>query len=574
MKNKINLLILTAITTFSSICLTTNKNVDNDNLIIKNIESEKIKVNKFNKETSVIDFNHGTGEEYLSNVKIQYGKGTNDNTSSLRFVSAIKGTISSYSSVTLPGQYGFHISYTKTVNDKQVIEDKMYDVEYVYHSISETIEDKLIYYTNSYSNKVNTEGRKTIQDFASGDYNLFIALKLDNITSSDLDKVISVQPYLKLENGEILTSKNYRYTTTNNVKNLDTGYYIKSNNSLISMEKENDEYKLNLSLVKNQTISLVNNLDEEVNNYTSIKDGQYYITYQNDNFKVLAKEEDVILEAEDGVYDQTSTKTFQNALASGGLGACDMNNCGQGITLLHYSYFEGTYEVEINYWTGEANSKQSIFVNNQKQATVLYTENNGWAPEGVKPATITVSLSFKKGWNSISMFKDGTSTDSPAYGGYVMLDYLKVKAQENHYYDPVLFDETDLSYRVEAEQGHFEIGGNLPQSNNNASGGYFVGNFDAKGKYVEFKFKAPLAGEYDLQIGYAKSNNKPTANILLNDELVELINFDNYENEAWDHFNLNTHKTRLTLSNEINSIKVAIEESWFCFDYIILTYVK
>ena len=62
MKNKINLLILTAITTFSSICLTTNKNVDNDNLIIKNIESEKIKVNKFNKETSVIDFNHGTGE--------------------------------------------------------------------------------------------------------------------------------------------------------------------------------------------------------------------------------------------------------------------------------------------------------------------------------------------------------------------------------------------------------------------------------------------------------------------------------------------------------------------------------
>ena len=26
--------------------------------------------------------------------------------------------------------------------------------------------------------------------------------------------------------------------------------------------------------------------------------------------------------------------------------------------------------------------------------------------------------------------------------------------------------------------------------------------------------------------------------------------------------------------NEINSIKVAIEESWFCFDYIMLAYVK
>ena len=41
--------------------------------------------------------------------------------------------------------------------------------------------------------------------------------------------------------------------------------------------------------------------------------------------------------------------------------------------------------------------------------------------------TKTIQLDLVQGWNTISLFKQGTAEDDPSWGGYVMLDYLKIK---------------------------------------------------------------------------------------------------------------------------------------------------
>ena len=372
-----------------------------------------------------------------------------------------------------------------------------------------------------------------------------------------------------------------RYVTANNAKEVVSGYYLQANSGLYSMSLSDSKYTASLPLEKGETATLINTYGEEVDNYTSVLAGTYNATYDNENLRLTTREVDVVLEAEDGVYDRRTqgyngspcTKAFANDEASGKFGACDMNNCGMGISLMHYSYFAGTYDVQIAYWTGTAGSKSLVSVNGVPQTTAYYNEANGWANNDAYPNITTVSLTFNQGWNSIALSKDGKKDDNPQYGGFVMLDYVKVLGK-NTEFDPTEFNVLNPSFKVEAEHAAFETGGKLPQANTNASGGYFVGDYDVVGRYVTFNFYAPLDGQYDIQMGYAKWGNSPSVDVALNDEKVDTIVFDNYANEAWNNFNLNGYKTRVNLSStELNSVKFTLTNSGVCFDYILLTYV-
>ena len=143
-------------------CTSTNAIVSHNNVedITSKIEGlEGVRLNKEAKYESTIDFNNnGAGSAYLSNVKVQYAPGTNENTASLRLVSAVKANITSATEVELPGTYGFHISYVKDTG----LVDFMYDVEYFYHSMGATTASGTTYYTNEYSSYLNNENRKDI----------------------------------------------------------------------------------------------------------------------------------------------------------------------------------------------------------------------------------------------------------------------------------------------------------------------------------------------------------------------------------------------------------------------------
>ena len=194
MKNKIKLLLVSATTVLGLIgvgALSLNS-VDNTYKLTSDLNTrDSFRVNKAAQNESTIEFENGTGSEYLSNVRVQYAPGAEENTGSMRLVAAVKGTVTSSSNVELPGTYGFHVSYAKG----EELVDVMYDVEYVYHSISETVNDVTTYYTNDFSSFASHEGRKSVNEWANdanADYNLFIALKIENIPLTDFSKIVTV----------------------------------------------------------------------------------------------------------------------------------------------------------------------------------------------------------------------------------------------------------------------------------------------------------------------------------------------------------------------------------------------
>ena len=282
-------LLLSTMMLLTVACATTNTLVTTNgvnDLTAKIDEFEGRQVGKYAKYDSTIDFsNNGTGSAYMSNVKVQYANGTNENTSALRFVAAVKGNVSSFNEVELPGTYGFHVSYQKDNG----IENFMYDVDYVYHSIGATVDDVTTYYTNEYSAYYTSENREDIASWLGeenvNEYNLFIAVKLDNIPSSYVDGLITVQPYLKLNDSEeVVTSKDLRYTTPEDVKNSYNSYFISNEKSLTKMEtNDGNVFNVELNLVEGETISLLDKNNLEVKSFTATKSGVHSFTYNQEN---------------------------------------------------------------------------------------------------------------------------------------------------------------------------------------------------------------------------------------------------------------------------------------------------
>ena len=266
-------------------CTSSNAIVSHNNVedITSKIEGlEGVRLNKEAKYESTIDFNNnGAGSAYLSDVKVQYAPGTNENTASLRLVSAVKANITSATEVELPGTYGFHISYVKYTG----LVDFMYDVEYFYHSMGATTASGTTYYTNEYSSYLNNENRKDISAFLGEEntngYNLFIAAKLDNIPLAYVDSLITVQPYLILnDTQEVVTSSHLRYLTPSDVENAYVSYYLSKDNNLEKLNTtDGNVYTLTKELVSGETVNLIDKNNLVVKSFTASSDGEHVFTY-------------------------------------------------------------------------------------------------------------------------------------------------------------------------------------------------------------------------------------------------------------------------------------------------------
>ena len=162
-----------------------------------------IKINPTNYAHKSIGFNNGEGQ-YVSNSKAKVDETKN----SIRFISAVKVDMNDNNELSLPGTFGFHIEYEKTIDGGTTKVDKMFDVDALYYSYSETDtnRNKTIYGTelsSYYNNHVGAEF-KAISEYindSSTSYNLFMTVEIRNIPTSDFDKPIKVQPYCLLKNG-------------------------------------------------------------------------------------------------------------------------------------------------------------------------------------------------------------------------------------------------------------------------------------------------------------------------------------------------------------------------------------
>lgn len=283
----------------SAISIHNYNNFSNEDIVTEfnDFEGKRIK-NNAKKFDSVIDFtSDGDGEEYISNVKTQYAAGTKENTSAIRFVAAVKGVINSFDDVTLPGTFGFHVSYLKEVNGSTSTIDYMYDVDYIYHSISASSSTSTTYYCNEVSSYYGNENSKTIADWLGTDntygYNLFIALKLDNIDNASLNNIISVQPYLKLNDVDsYVTSSKCRFTTVSDTKELRESYFVESNNKMIKLNTEDgSNYSTSLQLEKDQKVSFKNQYGvTKRDDYVASEAGEYNITFKKDVDRFIVSE--------------------------------------------------------------------------------------------------------------------------------------------------------------------------------------------------------------------------------------------------------------------------------------------
>lgn len=273
------MMLLTLACTSSNVVATQNT-FDDITSKIENLEG--VRVNKAAQYNSTIEFdNNGAGSEYLSNVKVQYAPGTNENTASLRLVSAVKADIKSATEIELPGTYGFHLSYLKDTG----LVDYMYDVEYFYHSMSATSDAVTTYYTNEYSAYLNDANRQDIASWLGEEntngYNLFIAAKLDNIPLAYVDSLITVQPYLILnDTQEVVTSANLRYLTPSDVEHTYVSYYLSKDNSLEKLNTtDGNIYSLTKQLVAGETVNLIDKHNLIVKSFTASTDGEHEFTY-------------------------------------------------------------------------------------------------------------------------------------------------------------------------------------------------------------------------------------------------------------------------------------------------------
>jgi len=280
---------------------------------------------------------------------------------------------------------------------------------------------------------------------------------------------------------------------------------------------------------------------------------------------------DVRYEAEDCVVDGVRTKVAENAAASNGSMACDMNDCGQGLHFVHFSPVAGEFTLEAGYWTGAANSKQDVYVNGTKQGTLVYETANGWADGVIEAAKTSLNITLNAGYNNITVIKYGTASDSPEYGGWVQVDYFDIKGQKE--YNPNAVVDKSLNIKIEAELGNYHSGAACPVGMGEASNGYIVGDINNEGDGSDMKVRVPESGTYELRIVYGKDGGARPININLDGTNYE-YSLEDYDGQAWNVFHTSNVAATLTLeAGTVHSLSVtrAANSNWFCFDAIVLT---
>ena len=168
-----------------------------------------VKIKKSNKSNQLPMFKYsGKHNQYVSNAQAQLCV-NNDNTFSIRFVSAIKANINSLDDVSFNGIHGFHIKYEK----EGTTHNFLYDVNYAYLSL---VTGSDTYYANELSSYYNSDNKSMLDwvnnskaNLSSTSYNLFTVATINNIPANAKDTTFTVQPYVKVED-EILLSSSYK----------------------------------------------------------------------------------------------------------------------------------------------------------------------------------------------------------------------------------------------------------------------------------------------------------------------------------------------------------------------------
>ncbi len=333
-----------------------------------------------------------------------------------------------------------------------------------------------------------------------------------------------------------------------------------------------------------------------------------WATYE---FTVLATVEDVFFEAENYLYNfgtgKEQSNFRNNTLAHGGAYVGGIDDAGQGVYIDYLCPVAGTYEFLAYYTTDMAPAHNDVWVNGEYQARLEYTVKTGWGASGFyAPEMAKVEISLVEGWNTISVMKNGDSSDN--WGSFAELDYFVLKGN-GETYDPSALEKYGEHpvYRLEAEMGS-------PRKRDNASGlytcknpaivedgtysysnGFLLGNIESNYDGVEWHFNSPVKATYSINAAYAagsfEGSKLPKISFIVTQEAVspsrnmafadyEIKTIDGLEYTGWNTVQETPTSVEIELEQGDNYIYCllltgnGIDSGFFQLDYCDLTFVS
>lgn len=317
--------------------------------------------------------------------------------------------------------------------------------------------------------------------------------------------------------------------------------------------------------------------------------------------------DEVIIEAEDNLYNfgtgKEQSNFRNNPLAHNGAYVGGLDDAGHGIYINYLSPAAGEFDIESYYCfhktTNQNQAHHDVLVNGIKQTQFLYTEDTGWGGATFNPAVSKTKITLSKGWNTISIMKNGDSSDN--WGDFAEIDYIRIIGNGIEYNPDELesFGDRPAKFRLEAEMGspRKKQSNGLYMCKNpciadaNCSNGFIMGGIEAKYDGVEWHFDSPVKAKYEIQLSYASgvfdgsTKARPTflvtqTPILLNKN----VDFNEYEQQqmneleytGWNTPKLADQKITLDLDQGDNFIYcLKLDGSgFFQIDYADLTFVE
>ncbi len=262
-------------------------------------------------------------------------------------------------------------------------------------------------------------------------------------------------------------------------------------------------------------LGLGGNLTIKVNAYIEDTKG----SVSSIDFVQLSTFEDVIFEAEEWLANfgtgKSQSNFRNNTLAHKGAYVGGIDDAGQGIYINYLCPVAGTYTFEAYYCTDQPTSLNDVWVNGSYQTQFVFTEKTGWGGDTFDAEMTSTTITLVEGWNTISVYKNGDSSNN--WGSYTELDYfvLKGTGQQYNMDDLDVYGVRPAAYRLEGEMGsprHKNTASNLYECKNPAivetdthkySNGFILGNIDSNYDGVEWHFNSPVKAKYRVTIGYA-----------------------------------------------------------------------
>lgn len=401
-----------------------------------------IQINPTNYVHKSIGFNEGIGQ-YVSNSKAKVDETKN----SIRFISAVKVDMNDNNELSLPGTFGFHIEYEKTIDGGTTKVDKMFDVDALYYSYSETDtnRNKTIYGTelsSYYNNHVGAEF-KAISEYindSSTSYNLFMTVEIRNIPTSDFDKPIKVQPYCLLKDGTYDLAKETKYYTFNDLSDVNLKIKV---NSVKTEVVDNTPYFIINSSIKNVTydqLYLLLELQEgwphptytlRVNKSTANNDNttNLYINLdQTLSDGSMLKAGDYIMDLKNDINDDSVRLTNNINAKVASSSSKSIYEFGElyGNLKLNVTRYSESQIVHNSYRVESKNDKDYLIVNSYlfiddvSKLTFKVTKFTNWAFEN---KTCTYSLLNDGSYDvylDITNLEYDSKTSDNLYGGYLL----------------------------------------------------------------------------------------------------------------------------------------------------------